>query len=294
MKYTRRHFIGTTAAGVGLMLSNPLANAEVTAAKKYDPYEIVNLGKTSIRTSRLAMGTGIRGGRQQSNLTRMGFEAGVQLVRQIYQKGVRMFDSADSYGTHAILSEALKIYPRKDYAIFTKFWFAGEKERNVDVFVNRFLKELQMDYIDCVSLHCAMTGTWNTEQSDFMEGLDRLKQKGVIRAHGISCHSLDALQTAAKEPWVDICYPRINPSGERMDDTFDKVWPVVLQLHQSGKGVVAMKVYGEGTFADNSEQKNNSLKFLLQSGAIDVLDIGMDKMSDLNDTEERIKQIDQV
>jgi aryl-alcohol dehydrogenase-like predicted oxidoreductase len=262
----------------------------------HDPYEIVEIGKTGIKTTRLCMGTGIRAGGGVSNLTRNGHDNSVQLIRDIYQRGVRMFDAADSYGTHMILGDALKIYPRRDFTIFTKIWFAtrNEERLNINDIINRFLKELQTEYIDGVLLHCLTTGDWVTQLSDYMEAIDILKQKGVIRAHGISCHSLDAMKVAVKEPWVDTCHCRYNPFGPRMDDTVENVAPVVTQLHQAGKGVIGMKIYGEGTFANDPEKKNQSLKYLLHTGDVDILDIGMDKMGDLVDTEERIRLVNKV
>src|SRR4029434_6222118 len=110
---------------------------------------------------------------------------------------------------------ALKGIPRADYGIITKIWFRDggipEKERpDADVVVNRFLKELGTDYIDLLLLHCVTSAKWPTELSRQMEILDKFKQKGIIRAHGVSCHSVEALEAAAAEPWVDSVHARIN------------------------------------------------------------------------------------
>ena len=294
--YTRRRFIGTTAAGIGAALFNSsLANTYGTSSN-FDPYERIELGKTSIRPTRLCMGTGMRGWKRESNLTRMGYDEGVKLVRMAYEQGVRMFDAADLYGTHGIVGKALSIYPRKDYVIFTKIWFAKngipEEERPTsDIVVKRFLKELNTDYIDGVMLHCVTSKDWNTELSDYMTGLDKLKQEGTIRSHGLTCHSLQAVETAVSEPWVDCINVRFNAYGNHMDDKADKVEPVVRSLHQAGKGVIAMKVMGQGDFGNSDEQKDNSLRYVLGSGAVDVLDIGFDKIEHIRDTEQRIKKI---
>ena len=297
MEYSRRRFIGSTAAGLGAMLFNVrLAGANPVSDGYYDPYEIVELGKTGIKTSRLCMGTGIRGGGRQSNLVRMGYEQGIRFVREVYGRGVRMFDMADSYGTHAIVSDALKVYPREDYVLFTKLWFMKgaipEAERpDAETVIARFLKELQTDYIDGVQLHCIMSGNWNTELSDYMTSLDKLKQKGMIRSHGLSCHSLAAAETAVNERWVDTIHVRLNAYGPKMDDTVEKVEPVVKQLHQKGKGVIAMKIVGEGDFSNSDEKRDNSFRYVLQLGAVNILDVGMDKISDIVDTESRIRKV---
>ena len=300
MKTSRRSFIGTAAAGMGAVLLNSrIAAAAAVTDSYYDPYEIVELGKTGIKTTRLCMGTGIRGGNRQSNLVRLGYEQGVNLIREMYNRGVRMFDMADAYGTHSFLSDALKIYPRRDYVLFTKIWFMRgaipEAERpDAEMLMTRFLRELNTDYIDGVQLHCVSSGNWNTEQSDYMTSLDKLKQKGLIRSHGLSCHALEAVETAVREPWADTVHVRINPYNSKMDDTIEKVEPVVKQLHQKGKGVIAMKVLGEGELSNSDEQKDNSFRYALRLGAVDILNIGMDKISDIIDTESRIRKVSKL
>ena len=294
MKYSRRHFIGTATAGMGAMLLNGCH----FGTGNHDPYEIVELGKTGIKTTRLSMGTGIKGGGRQSNLTRLGHEQAVKLVREIYERGVRMFDMADGYGTHACVSEALKIYPRSDYVIFTKM---APRRRptsegvlpgaEVETEVMRFLGELQTDYIDGLQMHYILSGTWNTELSDYMTAFDKLKQKGMIRAHGLSCHTLEAVETAVNESWVDAIHVRINPYSVNMDNSVEKVEPVVKQLHQAGRGVIAMKVLGEGELANSDEQRDNSFHYVLQLGAVNIMTIGMDKISDIEDTESRIRKV---
>jgi aryl-alcohol dehydrogenase-like predicted oxidoreductase len=297
MEYSRRRFIGTAAAGMGAMLINAqrLVSAPVFAGN-HDPYEKVILGKTGITTTRLCLGTGIKGGGRQTNLTRMGYEQAVNFVREMYHRGIRMFDVADLYGTHAIVSDALKAYPRSDYVLFTKIWFMRggipEAERpDAETVIARFLRELQTGYIDGVQLHCVTSENWNTELSDYMTSLDKLKQKGIIRSHGLTCHALPAVETAIREPWVDTIHVRFNAYGPKMDDTVEKVEPVVKQLHDNGKGVIAMKVFGEGTFSDSDEQRDGSLRYVLQLGAVDVLNIGMDKTNDILDTESRIRKV---
>ena len=295
MEYSRRQFLGTAAAGMGVLLLNGC----FSGAGNYDPYEMVELGKTGIKTTRLSMGTGIMAGNRQSALTRMGQEQAVKLVREIYERGVRIFDLADSYGTHGCVSEALKIYPRSDYVIFTKMvprresTVEGERPgAETEVEVMRFLEELKTDYIDGLQLHgWAFSGNWNTEYSDYMTAFDKLKERGIIRAHGLSSHSLDAVETAVNEPWVDAMHVRLNVYGVNMDDTVEKVEPVVKQLHLAGKGIIAMKVLGEGVLANSDEQKNNTFSYVLRLGAVDVLTVGMDKISDIEDTESRIRMV---
>jgi len=338
MKYSRRQFLGTAAAGMGAMLLNGC----VTAPRYFDPYEIVELGKTGIKTTLLSMGTGIRGGsvlrslgdEQAVKLIRemyergvrffdtaasydthrhlgealsiyprkdyrsLGDEQAVKLIREMYERGVRFFDTAASYDTHRHLGEALSIYPRKDYVIFTKLTPPRRRPDvepvpvDAEAEVKRYLEVLKTDYIDGLLLHgWGFSGNWNTEHSDLMTAFAKLKERGIIRAHGISSHSLDAVKTAVNEPWVETILVRINAFGVNMDDTPENVEPVVKQLKQAGKGIYAMKVYGEGAFADDDEKKDKSLSFVLGLGAVDALTIGMDKISDIVDNENRIRKV---
>ena len=296
MKYSRRSFIKTGLVGIGgLSLSKNLfskgSQSPSFVSSFHDPYEIITLGKTEMKTTRLGLGTGIKGYNKQSNLTRLGSESAIELIRKIYDSGVRFFDCADGYGSHFVIGEALKDKKRSDYLIFTKIWYHNDKNLDINEATERFLRELQTDYIDGLLLHCVTDGDWNTKNSELMVAMSKLKQKGMIRSHGLSCHSLDAIKTAAKESWVDTCHVRINPFGVNMDDSIENVLPAVQSLHEAGKGVIGMKIYGEGKFAEDPEKKDQSLTFALQSGIVDILNLGMDKFSDLSDTEKRIKRI---
>jgi aryl-alcohol dehydrogenase-like predicted oxidoreductase len=264
--------------------------------KYFDPYDRVRLGKTGIRTSRLCMGTGLRGVNRQSEIIRTGYDYAVNLVREAYERGVRAFDSADLYGTHGVLYDALKGYPRKDYTIITKIWFLPralpEAERpNAEILISRFLRELRTDYIDVVQLHCVTSENWNTELSEYMTSLNNLKRRGLIRAHGVSCHSLAAAETAVGESWVDTIHLRINPFGNKMDDSVEKVEAVAKQLKQAGKGIIGMKILGEGELTENDEQIDNCFRYVLQLGTIDLVTIGMIKSDEIVDTESRIRKV---
>src|SRR5262249_31007901 len=152
----------------GLLAGAQLAPAAEAAGTRFDPYETVPLGKTKLKFSRFCLGTGVHGGNRQSNATRMGKEKFEALILGAYERGVRVFDLADLYGTHPFLIPALKNIPRRDYQVITKIWFRPggipDKERpDADVVVERFLKEIQTDYLDLVLLHCVESGSWPQE-----------------------------------------------------------------------------------------------------------------------------------
>jgi aryl-alcohol dehydrogenase-like predicted oxidoreductase len=298
MQIKRRDFIGQSLAGAGGLLLGPtfLAAAEAQP-QHFDPYETVRLGQTKLKTSRVCLGTGMRGGNRQSNHTRMGKEKFEALIKGSYERGVRAFDLADMYGTHPYVVPALQGIPRDRYQIITKIWWRPggipEPERlDADVLVPRFLKELRTDYIGLVLLHCVESTKWPSELRKQMDLLAQLKDTGVIRAHGVSCHSLPALQAAVPEPWVDSGHARINPYGTRMDGPAEKVAPVLQQLCKAGKGVVGMKIIGEGAFRNDEEKKNNSIRYVLGLGCVDVLNVGCETVAEVEDLAARVRLVE--
>ncbi len=133
------------------------------------------------------------------------------LLQAGYDMGVTFWDSADQYGTHPHLKEALKRVPREKVVILSKTHASTEDEMKADL--DRFRKELGTDYIDIMLLHCMMSDDWPKEREGAMKVLSEAREKGVIRAHGVSCHTLGALKSAAASPWVQIDLARINPYG---------------------------------------------------------------------------------
>lgn len=298
MKLTRRHFLKNSAFGVGgaVLSASPLLRGAPETGEKLGAYDSVTLGRTGIKTSRVSMGTGVSGGMRESNHTRMGAENARKLIREIYEHGVRAFDLADLYGTHSLVPPALEGVPRDQYQLFTKIWWRPggipEKERpNADVVVERFLKELKTDYLDLVLLHCVETSDWPKVLSEQMEILAKLKAKGAIRAHGVSCHSLPALEAVIDEPWVDSVHSRINPYGLQMDGPAEKVAPVLKRIRAKGKGVVGMKIIGEGRLRNDEEKKNHSIRYAWVEGLVDLVTVGFEKTTELEDFANRLKTV---
>jgi aryl-alcohol dehydrogenase-like predicted oxidoreductase len=295
MKIPRREFIGKSALGVGgLMLGAALPSLAASEAANFDPYEIVPLGKTGLKVSRVCIGTGSYGFMRSSNQTRLGRKNFEALLRGAYDRGIRMFDMADAYGSHPYLIPALKGIPRNHFVAVTKIWRGAgnlpESERpDADVVVARFLEEIQTDYLDLVLLHCLTSGNWPDAQRRQMDILSKLKEKGVIRALGVSCHSIPALEAAANEPWVDSVHARINPYSASMDGPPREVVPVLKKIHAAGKGVVGMKIIGAGDFSDSDEMRNRSVRFALQLGCVDVLNVGFESHDQIDDLAARVR-----
>jgi len=297
MKIKRRDFLKQSAFGVGGMLAGTLlAPATEPKTRYFDAYEDITLGKTKLKMSRVCLGTGMTGGNRQSNQTRLGKENFEALIKGSYERGVRVFDLADLYGTHPYLIPALNGIPRDKYMIITKIWWSTggipEKERpDADVVIPRFLKELGTDYIDLVLLHCVTSAKWPDELQKQMKILADYKQKGVLRAHGVSCHSVEALEAAAIEPWVDSVHARINPYGMSMDKPWEKVPGVLKKIHDAGKGVVGMKLVGEGRLRNDDARRDESVRYVLGLGCVDLLNVGFEKLEEVDDFAARVRKV---
>ncbi|MEE8400453.1 MAG: aldo/keto reductase [Desulfobacterales bacterium] len=246
---------------------------------------MVPLGR-ALNACRISCGTGMRGqpGRR-TNQTQLGRETFEALLNYAYDRGIRQFDMADMYGTHPYVGRVLKGKPRDEIQLVTKIWphpgWIPEKERPLaDVLVKRFLKELQTDYIDVVQIHGQSTPDWNVRERKQMDALARLKEEGLIRAHGVSLHSVPAMKTAAEEPWVDVVHARVNPFGANADPK-DEIVPLLKKLHDAGKGVIGMKLIGEGTF--DREQRRETLQFVMDLGSVDCMTVGFEKPEEIDE-----------
>lgn len=294
---SRRSFLTRLTAGAGTLLVGQQALAFDTLSAGYaaDPLRMVERGRTGIKTTLLGMGTGFSGYNRSSNITRAGVAESV--IRQAYEKGIRFFDCADSYGTHSFTAAALKKYPRESYVIGTKIWLeAGglpEPERpDANLVIDRFRKELKTDYIDLVQIHCQTTADWTVRHKRQMDLLEELKDKKIIRAHGVSVHSLDAMKACVDHPWVDVVHARINAFGEAMDHQDPaKVVPVIVKLHAGGKGIIGMKLIGNGKFRNDPAKIDESLKFVLGLGTVDMMIVGFETPEQIDDYLTRMKRI---
>ncbi len=298
MKMGRREFLKATLAGTGGMLLAGGRPVGAAAEETWDPYELVPLGKTKVRFSRTGFGTGMLGRNRQSNQTRLGREVFGKLLRDAYDRGVRYFDMADMYGSHPFVGEALAKHPRESYALQSKLWVAGGKylsedeHKDLSLAVKRFLKEIKTDYIDSILLHCMTDAKWPEKFRRHMDTLEALKERGLILAHGVSLHSLAALETAVAEPWVDTMNVRLNAYGVNMDDKDPaKVAELVRKAHEAGKGVVAMKLIGEGKFRDSDEKRDESVRFVLGLKAVDAMAVGFEKIEEVDDFAARVKKV---
>ena len=297
MNIKRREFIKKSAIGAGgILLGAQLGAAENPAVKYHDPYAPVQLGKTDLKFTRVCMGTGSHGYQRSSNQTRKGRDVFQKLVRDAYDCGIRTFDMADLYGSHQGVAAALDGLPRDNYTLVSKIWWnhggIPEAERpDADVVVARFLKELKTDHIDLLLLHCVTDSDWPGQLRKQMDILTKLKSQGKIRALGVSCHSIEALQAAVTEPWVESVHTRINPYGMSMDGSPDEVVPVLKKLHAAGKGVVGMKIIGNGKLRNDEARRDESVKFALDLGCVHILNVGFESVQEIDDLAARVRKV---
>jgi aryl-alcohol dehydrogenase-like predicted oxidoreductase len=258
-------------------LAAPQAGQRVLAT------DTVTLGRTGIQTSRLAMGTGTVGSGHHSNQTALGLGGLSRLLQNGYDNGLRFFDTADSYGSHPHVADALKHVDRSKVTILTKSWARSGPEMRADL--DRFRRELNTDHLDIVLMHCVTEGDWTSRYRSAMDALSEAKEKGIIRAHGCSCHSLEALRAAAKSEWVEVDLVRINPIGSHMDADPATVVGVIREMRAAGKGIVGMKILGQG---DLRERQNEAIRYALGLGALDAFTIGAESIAEQKNLIERI------
>lgn len=274
----RRQFLGASAS----LAAFPYHL--FAADKKKFAQDRVLLGPRKIAVSRLAMGTGTHGGGGSSDQTRkLGYQGVAELMRAAYDQGVTFWDAADQYGSHTYLREALKTVPRDKVVILTKT--NSRTPAAVKADLDRYRKELGVDYIDVVLLHAMTAPDWNVRLKPCMDVISEAREKGIVRSHGLSAHSLDALKAAAKEPWVEIEFARLNPAQLHMDADPQTIVRVLQETKAAGKGVVGMKILGQGDLRGKAAE---ALQFALAQSCLDAFTIGSESRAEFEDLVKKI------
>ncbi len=244
----------------------------------------ITLGKTGIKVSRLAQGTGTNGVNHSSNQIRqMGDRGLADLLVKGVDNGLHFWDLADQYGSHPHAKLALQTVQRDKVVILTKTHASTEQEMRDDL--DRFRKEMGVDHIDIVLLHCMLNANWAQERAGAMTVLSEAKQKGMIRAHGVSCHDLGAMKVAAESDWVDVDLARLNPAGVAMDADPGTIIALLRTMRQRGKGVIGMKILGAGALKN---RRDEALQFALAQDCLDCFTIGCQSPAELDDLMTRI------
>ena len=280
----RRYFLKAGAAAAGTLLFEAFPYHVFAGTTKKYASDRVMLGNTGIVVTRLAMGTGTSGFGGSSNQSRkLGLKGLSNLLRTGYDNGVFFWESADQYGTHPHIKEALKRVDRDKVVLLTKTHARTADQMKADL--DRYRKEMGTDHIEIVLLHALTNPDWNKNRRGAMEYLERAREDGIIKAHGVSCHSLGALQTAANEPWVQVDLARMNPAGVRMDAEVPVVLKVLQDMKAKGKGIIGMKILGAGHFRNKVDE---ALQYALAQNYMDCFTIGSENIDEFKDLTKRI------
>jgi aryl-alcohol dehydrogenase-like predicted oxidoreductase len=293
---TRREFIASTLSGAGFLITGPSWLRAAPTSTPCRGSDLVPLGRTGIKVSRLAQGTGFNGSARSSAHTRMGKESFERLLRHSLDNGVTFIDMADLYGSHPFVRDTIRGLPLDRYVLLSKIWPRKEKwntpSGGAKEELDRFRTELGTDRVDVCLIHCMTNSAWVDEYERIRDELSELKQKGVVRAVGVSCHDFGALKLAATHPWVEVIFARINHMGGRdysMDGTVEDVTEVLKTARANGKAVVGMKIFGAGKLI-KPEQKDTSLKYVFSNQLVDAITVGMLKTDEVDDTLKRMER----
>jgi len=294
-KVSRRDFIGATIgataiAGAGLMIGKqPRAEESIVVGSASvdrsitKPTDRVRLGKSGLTVSLVGIGTGSMGWGHSSNQTRLGQEAFTRLTRHALDSGITFFDLADQYGSNPYFRSAMKGVPRDRYIIQTKTNSRDPQQARADI--DRFLKELDTDHIDSLIIHCVTERDWTTRYRGVMDVFEEAKRAGKIRAQGVTCHSLTALQAAAASDWVQINQVRWNPRGAHMDADVQTLGELFRKMRARGQGMIGMKVVGQGDIVGGlkSLTPETCFRFQIASSAVDAFVVGVEKVDHIDE-----------
>ncbi len=285
--YSRRNFLKTglmagALAGAGEL---PLPAEQRTAT------DWVTLGRSNVKVTRLGFGTGTFSGKVQRDLGQAQF---TRLVRYAHERGVRFFETAESYGDmHRMLGIALQGVPRDSYCLMSKV----TTREGVDP--QKKLDELRRlantEYFDIMLLHWQHTSTWPTDSTRWQDGILDMQQKSAIASHGASVHGLPALRQVPGNKWLDVAMIRVNHKGTRMDaedyntdgpGNVSEVVQHVKQVRKEGMGVISMKLVGEGVF--NREDRQAAMKFAFRNAGVDCVTIGYKNTGEIDEAIENL------
>jgi aryl-alcohol dehydrogenase-like predicted oxidoreductase len=248
--------------------------------------EYVEFGKTGLRVSRLAFGTGTAGWGGHSEQSDLGVDELARLLCMAYDRGVNFWDAADAYGSHPHVARALQGIPRDRVVVATKTMSRNAAQVTRDV--EHFLKELGTDVLDVVLLHFMTRGDWPQRYAGAMEALSRAKEQGKVRTVGVSCHGLEPLRAAEESAWTEVVLARINPEGVNMDASPDKVAPILDRLYRSGKAIYGMKVLGCGQLVGKAR---TAMQYVLGLGVVHSIVIGTSRHEHLLENAKLVEEL---
>jgi len=284
----RRRFLKNliTAGAIAGTGALPIKAAKGTAT------DWVTLGKSNVKVTRLAFGTGSFSGRVQREL---GQEQFTKLVRHAYDRGIRFFETAESYGEmHKMLGIALKGIPRDTYRLMTKF--TTREGTNPQDKIDELRRLAQTEYFDIALLHYQRAATWPKDTVRWQDAISEAKVKQAIVSQGASVHGLPALRQMPGNKWLEIAMIRVNHNGTKMDaEAFNtqglgnvpEVVTHVKTVLSQGMGVISMKLVGEGAFT-NREDRQKAMRFAFQNAGVDCVTVGYKNTAEIDEAIENL------
>src|SRR5258708_5635852 len=285
--YSRRDLLKTGLA-VGALAG---AGSLPLRAERQAATDWVTLGKSGVKVTRLAFGTGSFSGQIQRDLGQNEF---TRLVRYAYERGIRFFETAESYSEmHRMLGVALKGIPRDSYRLMSKV----TTHQGVDPQekFDELRKLANTDYFDIMLLHWQHTATWPSDSSRWQDGILEAESKKAIVSHGASVHGLPALRQVPGNKWLDIAMIRVNHKGKAMDaedyktvglGNVPEVVTHVKQVRKEGMGVISMKLVGEGTF--DREDRQAAMRFAFRNAGVDCVTVGYKSTAEIDEAIENL------
>ena len=251
----------------------------------------ITLGRTNVKVTRLAFGTGTHNGHVQRQL---GQDAFNRMVRHAYDQGIRFFETAQSYpGMPEMLGNALKGIPRDSYALMSKVTTDDADPRTT---FDEMRRQSQTEFFDIMLMHVQTGPNWPSESLRWQDGILEMEHRQAIRSHGASVHGLQALHQVPGDKWLEIAMIRMNHKGTRMDNENDDweepgnvpdVVEHVKQAHAAGKGVISMKLIGEGAFTDRSDRQQ-AMRFAFRNAGVDAVTVGYKSIAEIDEAIENV------
>jgi aryl-alcohol dehydrogenase-like predicted oxidoreductase len=280
--FTRREFLKTGLAAGTLAASGALSlNAQRGRAT-----DVVTLGRSGVKVTRLAFGTGSFSGQVQRALGQDGF---TRLVRHAYDRGIRFFETAESYGEmHRMLGIALKGIPRDSYQIMSKV--TTRAGVNPQQKFDELRRLANTEYFDIMLLHWQHTATWPTDTARWQDAILEVQSRKIVLSHGASVHGLPALRRVPGNNWLQVAMIRVNHTGKSMDaEDYDtqglgnvpEVVTHVKEVRKEGMGVIAMKLAGEGTFG--REDRRKAMRFAFRNAGVDCVTVGYKSPAEIDE-----------
>lgn len=206
------------------------------------------LGSTGLRVSPVGFGV-LTIGRNQLDLP---LSEGAAVIRHALDRGIRLFDTAEYYGTYPYLREALR-NAKQETVLVTKSYQADAPGMLRAVEDAR--RTLSRDVIDVFLLHEVRGSEDFSARSAAWDALQTAKSKGLVRAVGLSTHHVDVVRMAAELPEADVLFALINLAGFGICEgegagTREAMEAAIDGAGRAGKGVLAMKVFGGGLLLD--------------------------------------------